>query len=72
MSDSAPERSFMEDPGIVWRHGKPDYSVVDRKYMAERSRVHKKGSLESIVENLVKSWEMEGGHKMRAEVNHYY
>lgn len=32
--------------------------------VSERSRDHKPGSLEEIVENLVKNWEIEASHKM--------
>ncbi|KAL4218190.1 hypothetical protein ACF0H5_022926 [Mactra antiquata] len=68
MSDTRPERAYLDDPTTVWRDGiKPDYSVVDRKYMAERSTNHKPGSLERIVENLVKTWESESAHKLREE-----
>ena len=65
---SVPVRSFMTDSGIQWRNGPPNYDVVNRKYMKERSKDHKDGSLEKIVENLVKSWEMESTHKTRKEV----
>lgn len=53
----------MDDPSITWRHGKPDFSVVNKKYLKEKSQNHKSGSLEKIVEDLVKSWEMESSHK---------
>jgi hypothetical protein len=51
-----PDRSFMDDPDIKWRFGgKPDYSVTNLLYLKQRSTVHEEGSLEQIVENLVKT-----------------
>jgi len=62
-----PERSFMDDPNIKWRFGdKPDYSLTNLKYLKERSKIHPDGSLEQVVENLVKTWEMERSHKVEA------
>lgn len=59
-----PVRSFMDESDIKWRFGgKPDYSLTNLKYLEERSRIHPEGSLEQIVENLVKTWEMERSHK---------
>ena len=55
-----PDRAFMDDADIKWRFGgKPDYSLTNLKFLKERSRIHPEGSLELIVENLVKTWEME-------------
>ena len=68
-SDSPPERQFMNDPSIVWREGKPDFTTVNKAYMEGRTKQHKEGSLEKIVENLVKTWEMEASHKVRTEVS---
>ncbi|XP_033098699.1 pathogen-related protein-like isoform X1 [Anneissia japonica] len=62
-----PVRDHMDDPNIIWRHSKPDYELVNKKYMAERTRNHAPGSVERIVENLVKTWEMESSHKMSSE-----
>jgi hypothetical protein len=60
-----PERSFMDGKDIKWRFGdKPDYSLTNLFYLKERSKVHPDGSLEQIVENLVKTWEMERSHKL--------
>jgi hypothetical protein len=51
-----PVRSFMDDEDIKWRFGgKPDYSVTNLLYLKQRSTVHPDGSLEQIVENLVKT-----------------
>ena len=53
----------MEEPGIQWREGKPDYTKVNKAYLQGRTRTHKQGSLEKTVEDLVKTWEMEASHK---------
>ena len=63
-----PVRSFMDDPNIKWRTKKPDFSMVDAKYLKEKTRSHKAGSLGKIVENLVKSWECESSHKIDKKV----
>ena len=67
--DQLPQRDYMDNPKIQWRHEKPDFSKVDKKYVAEKIKNHKAGSLEKIVENLVKTWEMESSHKIREEVS---
>lgn len=64
-----PVRSFMDGANTKWRHGyQPNYDVVNEKFMAEKTMNHKDGSLEQVVENLVKTWEMESSHKMDAAV----
>ncbi|KAL5008192.1 hypothetical protein ScPMuIL_013773 [Solemya velum] len=66
--DQCPTRQYMDEADVHWRHGrKPDYSVVNKKYLAEKSRNWKADSLEKLVENLVKTWEMESSHKMDAK-----
>lgn len=71
-----PKRDYMEDPNIEWRDGlpdvgcdgkKPNFSKVNKLWLKDRSRNHKDGSLEKIVENLVKTWEMEATHKTDAK-----
>ena len=63
ISYACPRQKFMEDPGIQWREGKPDFTQVNKAYLEGRTRIHRDGSLEKIVEDLVKSWEMEASHK---------
>ena len=58
----------MDGPGIQWREGKPDYTKVNKAYLEGRTRTHNEGSLEKIVEDLVKTWEMEAFHKTRIEI----
>lgn len=59
-----PERSFMDDPLTIWMFdGVPDYSLTNYFFLKERTKRHAEGSLEIVVENLVKTWEMERSHK---------
>ena len=60
-----PVRSHMDDPNIKWRFGSaPDYTLANLAYLKGKTMNHKEGSLELIVENLVKTWEMERSHKL--------
>lgn len=63
-----PVRSHMEGPtaeGVTWRHGAPpDYTLANHSYLTGKMSTHAEGSLELVVENLVKTWEMERSHKM--------
>jgi len=60
-----PERSHMDDKSIKWRFGgAPDYTLANLEYMMGKTQNHPEGSLELIVENLVKTWEMERSHKV--------
>ena len=67
-TSECPYRQYMDELGIQWREGKPDYTKVNKAYLEGRTRTHKEGSLEKIVEDLVKTWEMEASHKTRIEV----
>ncbi len=59
-----PVRSFMDGEDTKWIFGgPPDYSLTNYLYLKERTHIHKPGSLEQVVENLVKTWEMERSHK---------
>ncbi|KAE8124691.1 hypothetical protein FH972_019556 [Carpinus fangiana] len=62
-------RSFLHDEGeksTVWRHGGPPaYDDVNKLFEEGRTKEWPKGSLEEIVQNAVKSWEMELSHKTR-------
>lgn len=62
-----PERAHMEGKDIKWRFGgPPDYSLVNLLYLKGKTKNHAPGSLELVVENLVKTWEMERSHKTDA------
>mmetsp|Transcript_37744 Transcript_37744/g.120300 ORF Transcript_37744/g.120300 Transcript_37744/m.120300 type:complete len:249 (+) Transcript_37744:2176-2922(+) len=45
-----------------WRFGTPNYARVNKLYFQHRSKIHREGSLESIVNKLVKNWEVESHH----------
>ncbi len=63
-----PTRSFMDDSDTNWRFGgKPDYSLTNLFYLKQRTKEHPEDSLEKVVENLVKTWEMERSHKTNYE-----
>jgi len=58
------EFGLLEQEGIKWRFGGvPGYSLTNLKYLEGKTKNHAAGSLEPIVENLVKAWEMERSHK---------
>lgn len=55
-------RDYTAKPGAQWRFGKPNYARVNKLYFQYRSKIHPEGSLESIVNKLVKNWEVESHH----------
>lgn len=59
-----PDRGNLEDSTIKWRYGKPDYAIANLAYLMGKSQCHAKGSLEILIENAVKTWEMEASHKV--------
>jgi len=56
----------MDDvPAANWRFGaKPDYTLANLAYLTGKKSNHAAGSLEQVVEDLVKTWEMERSHKL--------
>lgn len=62
-----PVRDHMDDLGTTWRSGRPNFANVDMKYLREKTRNHPVGSLEKLVENVVKTVEMESSHKPLAK-----
>lgn len=58
-----PNRGNLDDETIEWRKGKPNYDIANLEYFKGKSMNHAKGSLEKVVEDLVKTWEMEMSHK---------
>lgn len=42
----------------------PDYTLANTTFLQGKTQNHKAGSLEELVENLVKTWEMEATHKL--------
>lgn len=71
LDNGRPVRSFMVDKDIIWKTKKPNYDLVDEKYLKEKKNSHKTDSLEKTVENLVKTWEMESSHKINEKVYIY-
>lgn len=63
-----PERKFLHDvPESQWRNGKPTYDLVNAAYLKGKTKNWAPGSLEDIVEVVVKSFEMEISHKTKPE-----
>jgi hypothetical protein len=60
-----PNRGNLDDPTIVWRYKKPDYTKANLEFFKGKTMNHQYGSLENIVEDLVKTWEMEATHKTK-------
>lgn len=64
-------RSFLYDEGeknTTWRFGEPPtYDVVNKLFEEGKTKVWPPGSLEEMVQKLVKTWEMEIFHKARVE-----
>lgn len=56
-----PTRSAIDETR-PWLHGTPNYDRADLLYFRGKLKNHAEGSLEWIVENTVKIWEMEGTH----------
>ena len=44
------------------------FFIFNTKFLKEKSQNHKAGSIEKLVEDLVKSWEMESTHKIDLKV----
>jgi hypothetical protein len=59
-----PDRGCLDNPEINWRHGKPNYTMVNLAYLKGKTCEHAKDSLEMVIENAVKKWEMEASHKV--------
>ncbi|KAL5132541.1 Pathogen-related protein [Glycine soja] len=58
-------RSFLHDEpdNIQWRHGgPPTYEAVNKLFEERRTEEWPEGSLEEIVQNAIKSWEIWSFH----------
>ncbi|MEM8779625.1 MAG: SnoaL-like polyketide cyclase, partial [Cyanobacteria bacterium P01_G01_bin.49] len=56
------------DEGVEWRNGeKPDYSHTDQFLHKESQYNHPANSLEALVQNLVRTFEMEASHKLNPQ-----
>ncbi|HEY9693083.1 MAG TPA: ester cyclase [Oculatellaceae cyanobacterium] len=58
------ETVIAHDDGVEWRYQeRPDYSHTNKSLQAQSQYAHIEGSLEAIVQNLVRAFEMEATHK---------
>lgn len=55
-------RDYEPVEGVKWRFGKPNYERVNKLYFEHRAMQHHEGSLEQIVQSIVKNWEVESHH----------
>ncbi|KAJ5618608.1 hypothetical protein N7528_006719 [Penicillium herquei] len=56
--------AVLKDTKATWRHGNPpDYSNTRAFYEKTKQKTHEHGSLQFLVENLVKNWEIEASFK---------
>ncbi|KAK9321778.1 hypothetical protein V1517DRAFT_325361 [Lipomyces orientalis] len=56
--------AVLKDTDAVWRHGAPpDYSNTRKVFEESKQMSHESGSLEAIVQNIVKNWEIEASFK---------
>ncbi|KAJ7597759.1 hypothetical protein C8J56DRAFT_327948 [Mycena floridula] len=56
--------AVLKDTSARWRFQKvPDYDKTRQMYQATKTMTHKPQSVEAIVENLVKNWEIEASYK---------
>merc|ERR1719412_2512332 len=55
-------RDYEPNRGIKWRFGLPNYARVNDAYFKHREKIHPEGSLEAVVQKLVKNWEVEAHH----------
>ncbi|CAE7647488.1 unnamed protein product, partial [Symbiodinium sp. CCMP2456] len=55
-------RDYEPPEGSSWRYGRPDYASVNKLYFQHRTMAHQEGSLEALVQKLVKNWQVESLH----------
>lgn len=53
--NNEPVRGSLEDPTVEWRSKKPDYTLANLAFLKGKTKSHAIGSLEMIVENVVKT-----------------
>ena len=62
------EYVLMQDEGVAWRYDqRPDYSRTNSSLAKERKFNHADGTLDAIVHNLVKTFEMEASFKTKPQ-----
>ncbi|RSL79574.1 hypothetical protein CEP52_017505 [Fusarium oligoseptatum] len=69
----SPDAVLKDD--VAWRFGrKPDYTRTRKAWRDTKEMSHTAGSLQELVENLVKNWEIEASYKAKPEewrtINH--
>mmetsp|Transcript_16645 Transcript_16645/g.19846 ORF Transcript_16645/g.19846 Transcript_16645/m.19846 type:complete len:139 (+) Transcript_16645:3-419(+) len=52
-------RDYQPAAGSSWRFGLPDYAKVNKTYFQHRTMAHHEGSLEALVQKIVKNWQVE-------------
>ena len=68
--DKIPVRGGLDDPATKWATAKPNNKVVDDKYMFEmKNNQDQHGSRTKMIENLIKTWEMEVSQKVDPTVS---
>ncbi|KAI5605335.1 hypothetical protein BDE02_01G344500 [Populus trichocarpa] len=64
-------RSFLHEDTentTQWRHGgPPNFDTVNQLFEEGRTMERPKGSLEEVVQNAIKTWDMEIEHKTRVQ-----
>ncbi|KAL9366620.1 hypothetical protein Peur_037819 [Populus x canadensis] len=64
-------RSFLHEDTentTQWRHGgPPNFDTVNQLFEEGRTKEWPKGSLEEVVQNAIKTWDMEIEHKTRVQ-----
>ncbi|CAK8991097.1 unnamed protein product [Durusdinium trenchii] len=52
-------RDYAPADGVSWRFGRPDYAKVNTTYFNHRTIAHQEGSLEALVQKLMKNCQVE-------------
>eukprot|EP00438_Fugacium_kawagutii_P004821 Skav226388 [mRNA] locus=scaffold1631:52006:57687:+ [translate_table: standard] len=55
-------RDYQPATGAKWRSGCPDYAAVNKLYFENRVMNHAEGSLEALIQKLMKNWDVECRH----------
>ncbi|CAJ1429799.1 unnamed protein product [Effrenium voratum] len=55
-------RDYEPADGSSWRWGKPDYATLNKAYFQHRTMAHQEGTLEALVQRILKNWQVEAHH----------
>eukprot|EP00929_Paragymnodinium_shiwhaense_P117724 TRINITY_DN8887_c0_g1_i1.p1 TRINITY_DN8887_c0_g1~~TRINITY_DN8887_c0_g1_i1.p1 ORF type:complete len:249 (-),score=37.94 TRINITY_DN8887_c0_g1_i1:367-1113(-) len=58
-------RDYKPGPGVSWRFGRPNYARVNKTYFDHRRMKHNDGTLEALVNRVVKNWEVDSHHVLK-------